>query len=249
MAWYPLAIKKVIAPGPNDPPIIAMGAILHVDSGDNKSLFEYFSSGKSDGVESHFFVRKDGAIEQYRDTAYEADANLKANSFMRGLQRFGYVSIETQGKDAGEWNDLQLAAIKTLLKWLSETHNFPLRKCRDPQDPGVGYHTMWGAPGPWTPKAKTCPGPDRIRQFNAVLVPWFSEGHSKDAIEGMTEAEVQEILAALKTHADAETARYSDLADRLHEQDRVSLARYKEFHDTLSRIEGAVTPVDGDGAK
>lgn len=242
MAWYPLAEKKVIAPGPNDPPIIAMGAILHVDSGDSKSLYGYFSSGKSNGVESHFFVRKDGVVEQYRDTAYEADANLMGNSFMKGTQRFGYVSIETQGKDAGEWNALQLAALKSLLKWLSETHNFPLKKCADPKDPGVGYHTMWGAPGPWTPKAKTCPGADRIRQFNAVLVPWFSEGHSKDAIETPTEAEVDAVLAAVKALADAETARYADLAKRLKEQDRVSLARYVEFHDTLARIEGAELP-------
>ena len=32
---------------------------------------------------------------------------------------------------------------------------------------------MFGAPGPWTPVAKSCPGPNRIKQFNNILVPWF----------------------------------------------------------------------------
>lgn len=173
MAWYADAIKKLIAPGPNDPPIIAVGAIMHVASGESESLFSYFS-GPSNGIESHFYVRRDGTVEQYRDTAYEADANLKANQFYVNGKRYGYVSIETQGMEAGEWTPAQVASIERLLRWLSETHNFPLAKCKTPTSPGVGYHTMFGAPGPWTPKAKTCPGPDRVRQFNNVLVPWMA---------------------------------------------------------------------------
>jgi hypothetical protein len=198
MAWYPLADKQVIAPGPNDPPIQPVGAILHVDAGNASSLFSLFN-GPSNGIESHFFIPKVGPIQQYRDTAYEADANLKANSFIHNGVRCGFVSIETQGLEAGEWTTYQLAQIKTLLKWLSETHNFPLSVCKGPFDPGVGYHTMFGAPGPWTPVAKTCPGPDRIRQFNAVLVPWFSQGHAPAPVTPptLTEAEVNEILKAI----------------------------------------------------
>lgn len=176
MAWYPEAKRLPINPGPNDPPIIVIGAILHVDSGNSNSLYDYFKN-KSGGIESHFFIKNNGSTEQYRDTGFEADANLKANSFIdpRG-RRVGFVSIETQGFDAGEWNAAQLAEIKRLLKWLSETHNFPLAVCKSSTSPGVGYHTMWGAPGPWTPVAKDCPGKDRIRQFVNVLAPWFRVG-------------------------------------------------------------------------
>lgn len=246
MAWYPLAIKKNINPGPNDPPIKVVGAIMHVDSGDSKSLYNYFKND-SGGIESHFFVLKDGSVEQYRDTGYEADANLKANSFtMPGLvTRFGFVSIETQGKDRGEWTPQQLAAIKALLLWLSATHNFPLQKCDNPRGPGVGYHTMFGAPGPWTPVAKDCPGPDRIRQFNSVLVPWFSQFHAPSG--GVIETPgkvvtVEEVLKALQALADAETKRYQDVVNKLNAQARISLARYQEFHATLARIEGDVKP-------
>lgn len=175
MAWYPEAVKKVIKPGPNDPPIIVVGAILHVDSGNSADLFKYFSE-QSDGVESHFHIPKAGPLIQMRDTHFEADANLKANSFYKNGQRYGFVSIETQGFDKGEWNEHQLAQIKRLLRWLSETHNFPLTKCTNPQGPGVGYHTLFGAPGPWTPFAKTCPGADRVRQFNGELVAWMEAG-------------------------------------------------------------------------
>lgn len=244
MAWYPLAIKKNINPGPNDPPIKVVGAILHVDSGDSKSLYNYFKND-SGGVESHFFVLKDGSVEQYRDTGYEADANLMANSFVVGGSRLGFVSIETQGKDRGEWTPQQLASIKALLLWLSGTHGFELMKCTNPQGPGVGYHTMFGAPGPWTPAAKTCPGADRIRQFNNLLVPWFSQFHapSGGVIETPgKEVTVEEVLAAVRALADAETKRYTDLANKLNAQARISLARYQEFHATLARIEGDVKP-------
>lgn len=196
MAWYADAIKKLIVPGPNDPPIIAVGAIVHIASSESSSLFSYFN-GRSDGIESHFYIRRDGSVEQYRDTAYEADANLKANQFLGADgKRYGFVSIETQGMDEGEWTPAQLVSIKRLLRWLSETHNFPLHRATNPRGPGVGYHTMFGAPGPWTPRAKTCPGPDRIRQFNNVLVPWMAQENGED-IEVITDDDADKIAKAV----------------------------------------------------
>lgn len=199
MAWYPLATKLPIQPGSNDPPIAPIGAILHTDGGNSGNLFNYFN-GPSKGIESHFHIPKEGPIQQYRDTNYEADANLKGNSFFaeQPPKRFGFVSIETQGLDKGEWNAHQLEQIKTLLKWLSETHNFPLTTCKTPISPGVGYHVMWGAPGAWTPYSKVCPNPDRVRQFHAVLEPWFKAGAPMggavvDGGNEVTEAQMQEL--------------------------------------------------------
>lgn len=173
MAWYSKATRREIRPGANDPAIKVVGAILHVDAGNVRDLFGYFN-GPSGGIESHFQIAKDGTVFQYRDTGREADANYKANSFLEGGVRKGYVSIETQGLEAGEWTDAQITAIKALLVWLSKEHGFPLRRCKTPTTPGVGYHTLFGAPSAWTPVSKSCPGPKRKAQFAEVLEPWMA---------------------------------------------------------------------------
>lgn len=165
LAVCPFAVKKLIPPGSNDPAITPRVAVLHVDAGDNPSLYEYFRD-RSGGIESHFHITKTGLIEQYRDTGFQADANHKANDFA--------VSIETQGYGTGVWTKAQLESIKRLLLWLNQTHGIPLRKADSWDGSGVGYHVQFGAPGPWTPVAKSCPGPGRINQFNTILVPWMN---------------------------------------------------------------------------
>lgn len=165
MAVYRDAIKKLIPPGSNDPRIKPRVAILHVDAGNADSLYTYFRD-RSGGIESHFHVKLDGTVEQYRDTDFQADANHLANDFA--------VSIETQGYGDGVWTKAQLESIKGLLSWLHKTHGIPLAKCPKWDGAGVGYHVQFGAPGPWTPHIKSCPGPKRIRQFHEVLVPWMS---------------------------------------------------------------------------
>lgn len=195
MALCPFAQHKLIPPGPSDPAIQAIGVILHVDAGDAASLYDWFRSPKANGLESHFYVTKRldpkrpgrTVIEQYRDTSREADANYKANSFIEGGVRKGYISVETQGKGEGEWTPEQLASIFELLEWLESEHGIPLQVCATPKSPGVGYHTMWGAPSEWTPVAKSCPGPDRIKQFRNVIVPWMSNrGASKNVVKKET---------------------------------------------------------------
>jgi hypothetical protein len=192
MALYPKAVPRLINPGSNDPAIEVVGAILHVDAGNASSLYEYFRD-RSGGIESHFHIRRDGVVEQYRNTGWEADANLNANSFWSDGRRNGYVSIETQGYGTGQWTPEQLESIKALLLWLSQTHGFPLRLCTSPYGGGVGFHTLFGAPSAWTPVAKSCPGPDRIKQFRDVLVPWFAEA-SKPASEPLPLPEIRRRL-------------------------------------------------------
>jgi hypothetical protein len=160
VALCPFAVHKLIPPGANDPKIRATTAILHVDAGGASSLFEFFRD-RSGGIESHFHIKWDGTIEQYRDTDYEADANYKANPFA--------ISIETQGFGNGWWNKRQLRSIKRLLLWLNATHDIPL-VLAGPTGPGVGFHTMHST---WSPVAKSCPGPNRIKQFNEELYPWM----------------------------------------------------------------------------
>jgi N-acetyl-anhydromuramyl-L-alanine amidase AmpD len=172
--WYPKAVKKKIPAGVNDPEIIPALAILHVAVTTIASLFDFFLR-RSGGIESHFYVRKDGTVEQYRSVFREADANLGANSYLIAGKRFGAVSIETAGLGPGWWNKAQKAAIKELLLWLNAEHGIRLRAVRLPQPDlahgGVSYHTRFKS---WSPVAKSCPGPNRIKQYNSWLLPWMS---------------------------------------------------------------------------
>jgi len=148
MAWYPGATKKEIRPGVNDPAITPIGIILHTDAGNSASLYNYFN-GPSGGIESHFHIPKKNPVEQYRDTGYEADANLKANSFIKNGKRYGFLSVETQGLATDPWNDYQLTEIKKLILWAHHVHPaILLRVCPAWDAPGIGYHTLFGAPGP-----------------------------------------------------------------------------------------------------
>jgi hypothetical protein len=169
VALYGPAIKKLIPPGPNDPPITPRVVVLHVAVSESASLYDYFN-GPSGGVESHFYIRRDGTVEQYRDTSLQADANTDANGFA--------ISVETQGMERGEWTAQQLAAIKALLLWCNDVHGIPLQVPTAWDGSGVGYHTLF--PGVWDKRGASCPGPDRKAQFVNVLVPWMATGEEDE---------------------------------------------------------------------
>lgn len=186
----PFALKKLIPPGPTDPRIKARAVILHVAVSEQPSLYSYFN-GPSGGVESHFYIRRDGTTECYRDTFWQADANTDANGFA--------ISIETQGMERGEWTPEQLASIKALILWCHQTHGIPLSKVKTWDGSGVGYHTQF--PGRWDKRGASCPGPDRIRQFSNVLVPWMSNPTEKDwfdmaTIDDLERAAAEGVLSA-----------------------------------------------------
>ena len=173
--FMPGAIVKNIPPGANDPGIIPVGGVCHVAVSEQESLYPFFN-GPSGGIESHFYVRRDGKVEQYRSIYFEADANYKGNSFVRGGKRCGLLSIETQGMGPGEWTPEQLDAIKRIMLWANAEADMPLQVIDSWDGDGWGYHTMWGSPSQWTPHVKSCPGPDRIVQFKDILTPWLRRG-------------------------------------------------------------------------
>lgn len=162
------AKQMLIPPGENDPRIDPRMGILHVAESNADSLYDFFKN-RSGGIESHGYIKKNGVLEQYRDTEYQADANLDANDFAN--------SYESQGYANEPWTDDQLATIKDVMIWSKRHHGIPLRVVTSWDDPkgGWGYHTMFGAPSHWTPVVKTCPGPIKIKQFNDILVPWMKE--------------------------------------------------------------------------
>jgi hypothetical protein len=249
MALYPGANQRPIAPGVNDPAITPCGVILHTDAGNSKSLYGYFKD-KSGGIESHFHIPKEGKPEQYRDTSREADANLKANSFMRGGKRYGFISVETQGYATDEWNPHQLDEIRKILLWAHTVHGIPLHRCPAWNEDGVGYHTMWGSPGPWTPVAKDCPGKKRIKQFETVIVPWMkntSSGGSTptppvEVPEVVTDADIQKIVSTLLATKVGESSVADCLAKARWTAEQ--FAQQGQFENQLDRIEEAVVKPD-----
>lgn len=177
MTVYPNAIRRLIPAGENDPEIIPVGVVLHVDAGNAFSLFNWFN-GPSGGIESHGHIRKDGVLEQYRIFEREADAQSAGNSWIgEDGRRYGFISLETQGTMLGYWTRAQKQTIKEFLRWSAAKYEFPLAQVHYPQPPslavgGVGYHSLFKI---WNPLSKSCPGPKRIAWFNQKLVPWMKE--------------------------------------------------------------------------
>jgi hypothetical protein len=205
MALYPAAVKKLI-PRHNQA-LHASQVILHTAVSGATSLYGYFANPATT-VCSHFYVREDGTVEQYVDTKFRAPANRNANATA--------VSIETWDglkPDTTPWNAAQVKALKALIEWVNANHDVPIKACTSPTSPGIGYHSQFGAPSPWTPsKGKTCPGPARIPQVRTIIE-----------------------AAARDLHASPTTPEEDD---DLTPEDRALLT---EVRDRLRNIDGIVT--------
>lgn len=144
--------------------------ILHSIVGDAQGAYNYFKYGTS--LESTFIVAgrwgqtdwPDGFIVQAMDTEREADANYRANPFA--------ISVETEddgSPDDTPWTSRQLDALAWLIATCARIHDIPIRKADAWDGTGVGWHVQFGAPGPWTPVQKSCPGRARIAQIPLLL--------------------------------------------------------------------------------
>lgn len=171
MARCPFAHWRPIAENNTQPIIKPTQYLLHsaVDHPGRTDLRRYFARDDVK-VESHFWVYLDGTIDQYLSTDVRADANSGANRRPDGT---GAVSVETEDEgnpDERPWTAAQVKSLVRLGVWLHETHGIPARQCRTEDDPGIGYHTLFGAPSKWTSvNGKTCPGHARVKQFPAIL--------------------------------------------------------------------------------
>ena len=190
MRLCPFATVKLLPEASTQPIISPRIAILHSAAG-RGSLYRFFRD--SSNLESHFWVAEDGRIEQYVDTNRRADANLHANGFA--------VSIETESSPSAteRWAPAQAAAIVRLLDWICTEHpNVKRRQCDSPTGSGIGWHIMFGTPGPWTPVAKSCPGPARVTQARDEIIPAVIAAGSTPTPEDidMTADELSKMLDA-----------------------------------------------------
>lgn len=152
------------------PFIIPTQAIVHSIVGSARGAYNYFYNNTK--LESHFILPKQGTPWQIMNLDRQADANYRANKRPDGT---GAHSMETE--DNGDpnhdpWTDSQIKWIIRWYNWEIAQFGIPRRVCRTPSDPGIGYHSLFGAPSDWTSsRGKTCPGYIRIQQWNDVIVP------------------------------------------------------------------------------
>jgi hypothetical protein len=155
----------------NPPPSIVPTQIIFHSACDNYGVSGHLSWQLSGSLESHVYISRPGALYQIVNYTQRAQANYQANRRSDGT---GALSAET-GSDIealDPWSDEQ---IDTMVEWARERiSQFPRiarQRCPSPTAPGIGFHTMFGAPSAWTPVAKTCPGPERKKQFASIVLP------------------------------------------------------------------------------
>lgn len=175
---YPHANWRPLPENNTQRKITATQVIVHtaVDSPAASSLFPYFSRGDV-GAESHFFVKRNGTVEQYMDTAVMANANRTAD--VRAIS----IETEDDGNPEGlPWTDPQIQALTELIAWCCDTHRIPRDLCPAHDRPGIGWHSMFGfkdplsqtgpIDNPWSSfRGKTCPGKTRIGQLLNTVMP------------------------------------------------------------------------------
>lgn len=189
MSRYPVAEWRPIPEQHTQPTIRPTQFIFHTQVGYG-SLYDFYR--RTDiTVESHFWVSRGGNAEQYLDTTVRGDANYLANMRPDGT---GAVSCEFEGHADQPFTQAQVETAIKLLRQANERDGIPLRLCDGPSDPGIGWHVMWGAPGAWTPVAKTCPGKPRINQVPGIVAAARGEWD-----EMATKQEIKEALADLLT--------------------------------------------------
>jgi hypothetical protein len=157
--------------------------IIHSAVGTYPGSINWWKTQFQFKIYSTFFVRGSGEIVQLVDSSYYAPANASANGRA--------ISVETDDNtkpDKFPWNDKQLDSLVKLIKWANEKHNIPLRTCPAHDQPGIGFHTMWGnkySNSPWVgynkyDYAKTCPGLCRIEQFYKEIMPALGYAPAED---------------------------------------------------------------------
>lgn len=163
MARYSKAVWKPMPEAESEPRITATQVILHSAVSGAASLYGFFSRDDVT-LESHFYVNQTG-VEQYQNTSRQADANRDAN-----VRAISIESWDNGDPNRVRWTPTQLDLLVDLVTWCCRTHNIPARQCPAWDQPGIGWHSMWGAPSHWTPSAgKTCPGTARIPQIPDLI--------------------------------------------------------------------------------
>jgi hypothetical protein len=115
-------------------------------------------------VESTLIVDYDGGCLQVMEAYERADANTTASKRA--------ISVEVVGEAHEPFTPEQVATCIAIARWACDEHPIERRQCPEHDGSGIGWHVMFGAPGPWTTvRGKACPGSKRIAQVRNVILP------------------------------------------------------------------------------
>lgn len=182
MARFPGAIYKPITVAKGRDRLTVWNRVnLHVAVSEADSLHSYFNQP---GIpDSHFYVRRDGTVEQMVDTAWQAFADLEGND--------ATISIETAGMGDGGWTEQQLESLARLYAWAVKTHGIARKMATSSkigtESKGLSWHRL-GCDGNFPPLpsilagrsqrgggmrytkhfGKICPGDGRVVQIPGI---------------------------------------------------------------------------------
>ena len=164
----PSADQQLLSRNGSLPPITPRVLIFHtaVDGTNTQTLRHVFERST---LASHFYVSRDGQLQQYVDTDRAAAAQFDANAFA--------ISVETWDGSATtgvipRWSDAQVAAINDLARWCNRVHAIPLTQVQTWDGSGIGWHSQFGR---WAKDGHTCPTDVRIAQLRDEIIPRLAE--------------------------------------------------------------------------
>lgn len=207
MSRYPDAVWRPVAryqPGGRvAQKMTARRVCLHTAVSNGSSLYPYFS--RDGNPVAHFYVDKEGRVEQYIDTGYKSTANLYGNHDIISVESWDGAGVlwDSRTSNVPPWNDAQVNALVKLLAWISDEHKIPLVALPDSKTGrnGVGWHRQgcdpYRAAGgeKWSlAYGKVCPGDKRIAQIPSIL----REASEFDM--ALTPEQINEIAAAVWAH-------------------------------------------------
>lgn len=155
MLLYPKATARIVPYDTGGDLPASLGLILHVTQAAH-SEYGYFSDPSHKAV-SHWWVGKDGTVEQYVDAEKISWAQVAGNHT--------YHSVETEGWATEPLTDAQVKAIGALYRWGIGEFGWPLQIANAPGTRGLGIHSMGGIA--WGGHA--CPGDLRAAQRQTIL--------------------------------------------------------------------------------
>ena len=177
--WMPGAVRKPLTRNyTNQTRKVTNAVILHIAVSESATLQDWFNNPRA-GASSHFYVRRDGTIEQYIPINLISWAGVQSDARA--------ISVETQGVGHGAWTDAQIVAMQQIIRYCQSIYpGIPSRVMRSSKksETGIGWHKL-GVPATYAQKlrrvsqtggelwsgavGKICPGPDRIKQIPGLV--------------------------------------------------------------------------------
>ena len=140
--WMPGALHKMLARNfTTTRRAMTDAIILHIAVSNAPSLKGWFDNPRA-GASSHFYVRKDGTVEQYLPLEYRSWAGVASDARA--------ISIETEGGMGADlnsgWPEAQIQGILRVINYARGVYSdIPVRRMvssKTSEPGGIGYHLL-----------------------------------------------------------------------------------------------------------